>query len=579
MRNNIFIISAVCALLASSCGQDEMHNVTDGNGEMQLFTLTAAMPEEMTTRAVATDDEMATRCYVQIFNADGSELEGEESRVRKMNNDGNGKFYLDIRLSQDSKYDFLFWADNSTAPAPDNLRAVNYSADGSTIAFAEKLEDMNCVQQDNGLGMEVILNHVVTRVSVNSTAAVIIDENHKLTVSIPKCYTQYNVDVMQPLTEKTDFSYSNFVPITEATGGSMGHFYVLGDDDQMANSTVTLAYADQTKVMTNIPLKPDYHIMLKGDVALSIFDFSVDVDNNWGGNDKTDEIGDGYYIKDGVYYVFNASGLYAWAKAVEIDPFVSCTMVDDISMPPAGGSESNWTPLCWDENNGFSGVFDGGEYTITGLKLNDPDNDGIGSLFVFIGADGKVQNLRLKGLDVNAQSSSSIAMVNNGTIVNCTVSGNITSSAQCGGIVLQNSGNIIACSFNGYVGCEQLSGGIVAMHSGGGMTACYFNGTVSNPSASGIVDIIIPYSDNPTVTSCFWGGNAETGCRLDESENAVSNAEQMKKVNGTDITWTNAMETMNEALGNDLEGSKWMYVENTDAETKADMPLIIVQRK
>lgn len=575
MRNNICIISVICTLLAS-CNQEEMQTMTDCSGKMQQLTLTAALPEEMTTRTAVTDENKATRCYVQILKSDGSELPEGESYVREMTKDENtGNFNLTIQLNPDSLYDFLFWADNNNNSIPPvDLKAVDYTADGKTIAFAAKTEDYKFTQY----GLETTLKHVVTRISIESTAAVPIESNNKLTVNIPKCYTQYNVSTMKPGMEKTDFTYSNFTAVTEPAGGHMGHFYVLGDADQTANSTLTLTYSNQEKKMTNVPLKPNYHITLKGDVALTRFDFTVNVEENWNSSDKIDEIGDGYYIKDGIYYIFNANGLYAWAKAVEMNPTLSCTLVDNIYMPSVNADESNWTALCMveDESQAFNGVFDGNGYTITGLQINKPDE--VGGLFGIIGPNGKVQNLKLSRLNINANSSAGVALGNYGYIINCSVNGNITGSAMGGGIVVQNMGHIIACSTSGNVissDVNNLAGGITGLHCGS-MIACYFNGT---STGSGIVDAIMPYDKyNPTVTTCFWGGNAVGGFRVDISDNTASNSEQIKKVDGTKTTWANAMTIMNEALAKDPEGSKWKYVENTDVETKDDMPLIIIPR-
>ena len=56
-----------------------------------------------------------------------------------------------------------------------------------------------------------------------------------------------------------------------------------------------------------------------------------------------------------------------------------------------------------------------------------------------------------------------------------------------------------------------------------------------------------------TVTACYWKNNHEQGIGYNK-ENIVPEA---TKVDGTDVTWQNAVDAMNRALQN--AGSKWRY--------------------
>ena len=78
----------------------------------------------------------------------------------------------------------------------------------------------------------------------------------------------------------------------------------------------------------------------------------------------------GYTVsEDGnTYEVYNADGLLAWNKAVQGNLLLNCTLTDDINLT---GKE--WTPI-GDYDNRYTGTFDGGNHTITGLTINQYGN-------------------------------------------------------------------------------------------------------------------------------------------------------------------------------------------------------------
>ncbi len=284
MKRATICLFGLCLLLAS-CSQEDTLNNVNKDGAMRQVSLNVNLPGGMTTRAGAEkSDPAVTRCYVQVLDKDGNQLPENFSTVRKMlqNGDGNS-FSLTVTLNPDEEYDFLFWADNADANDPTSLTDVAYTTDGKTIAFAGKLENQGYSQD----GINAQLTHVVTRISVESTGNVTIDGNHLLTISVPECYTAYDVSTMQPKGETTGFSYSGFNGIFSA-GDHVGHFYVLGDEEKTASSTVTLQYSGVLKnplvELTNVPLKPNYDITLKGDIAHSGLvdgDITATVQTDW----------------------------------------------------------------------------------------------------------------------------------------------------------------------------------------------------------------------------------------------------------------------------------------------------------
>jgi len=140
----------------------------------------------------------------------------------------------------------------------------------------------------------------------------------------------------------------------------------------------------------------------------------------------------------------------------------------DIMLPPPNAGQSNWTRIGTGSGaNSFTGSYNGGGHTITGLRINT--NSGYQGMFGYIGADGKVENLGL--IDVNITSSAvavatgGIVGCNDGTIQNCYVTGNITGTTYVGGIAGENSENsgsstIQNCYFSGSVTGRYYIGGI-----------------------------------------------------------------------------------------------------------------------
>lgn len=127
----------------------------------------------------------------------------------------------------------------------------------------------------------------------------------------------------------------------------------------------------------------------------------------------------------------------------------------------------------WDTSEGFSGMFDGNFYTISGL---DVVSSTLGSgLFGAIDARGIVKNLYFEGtvtpaLDNKNNAVGGIAGYNGGTISNCqaqvTVDGAGT-YAMCGGIAGANKGTINHCSTLGKIGATgefAKAGGVVGLN-------------------------------------------------------------------------------------------------------------------
>ena len=220
----------------------------------------------------------------------------------------------------------------------------------------------------------------------------------------------------------------------------------------------------------------------------------------------------GYTVsEDGnTYEVYNADGLLAWNKAVQGNLLLNCTLTDDINLT---GKE--WTPI-GDYDNRYTGTFDGGNHTITGLTINQYGN--YVGMIDFLDSGGTVQNLTLENV-------------------------NITGGDIVGSVVGDNYGTVTACTASGNVSGTSRIGGVVGRNTSGTLTACYHaSGNVSGTSNVGGV---VGYNISGTLTACYWSG-------LPDNDNGGAT-----KVDGTTVTWQNAVDAMNTALQN--AGSEWQY--------------------
>jgi len=302
---------------------------------------------------------------------------------------------------------------------------------------------------------------------------------------------------------------------------------------------------------------------------------------------------------DGTYHVTSAAGLKAWAETVasSSNQYVSCVLENDIVMPAVADGESNWTPI-----SHFCGTFDGSGKTITGLVVNKTESH---AGFI-VWNDGTVKNLTLKDAKITSYGYvGAVAVINNGsTIENCHVTGTSVITGgngnQVGGVVSMNNGTILACHVakgcevsgttmvggiagennSNITGCYALCsltgmrmvGGICGQVNGGSLTACYSKCSYSlGTNIGGIVGNIPDTSSTTEFSACYWQGDNYCGSGVGS---AMTDPSGMTKIEG-ETSWATACGEMNTAL----EGTGYEYVENGDASTSADEPLMLRRKQ
>ena len=297
----------------------------------------------------------------------------------------------------------------------------------------------------------------------------------------------------------------------------------------------------------------------------------------------------GYTIEsNGSYTVTSADGLMNIAKLVNGGKSdINITLDTDIDL-----TGKDWTPIGTDYDNSYKGTFDGGGHTITGLTFTT--NDEYAGLFGWLNRAGTVKNVVMEGVQITSNqiyggSIGGVVGYSWGTIENCSVSGSVSGTVYVGGVVgVQIGGSITGCSSSatvkgtvdvgGVAGQTNSSatltacyatgnviiemalkkniagGGLVGMNAGSSLLACYATGNVtSTGSSTGYVHIGGFLGNNyaNVMTACYWKNNHEQGIGYNKKSTEAT------KVDGTGVTWKNAVDAMNTALQN--AGSEWRY--------------------
>ena len=166
--------------------------------------------------------------------------------------------------------------------------------------------------------------------------------------------------------------------------------------------------------------------------------------------------------EDGTIYLRTAEDLAALSEKCSLDTWSTgktVVLVNDISL-----KGMDFEPIAV-----FSGTFDGGGHTISGLHVSGGYSPA--GLFSVLREGAEVHSLTVTGTvdpSGDAEEVGGIAGRNYGTIRSCTFSGTVGGSSYAGGIVGRNeeSGGIVSCTVRGSVAAKLATGGIAGYNLG-----------------------------------------------------------------------------------------------------------------
>ena len=255
------------------------------------------------------------------------------------------------------------------------------------------------------------------------------------------------------------------------------------------------------------------------------------------------------------YEIYNAGQLYWFAALINGDTVAVPDIVQNTSanailmrditvnldvltangaLNGDGTNFRTWNPI-GNENDAYTGTFDGQSFAISGLYYNSETL--YAGLFGYVGAGAAIKNVGVEDSYILATDFSGavggVAGCNKGTITNCYNTGTVSGSINVGGVVGQSTigGSVTNCYNTGTVSGEYEVGGVVG-YSYGAVTNCYSTGTVSGEYDVGGV---IGWNDD-TVVNCYnmgtVSGSFSVGGATGYNCGTVTNCYNMGTISG-----------------------------------------------
>lgn len=491
----------------------------------------------------------------------------------------------------------MLWADNTSdhyflGIYPERNGATDYDADPYTLDFNNQtgsdLLVAKTTAKPTGSAVKLEFEHVMAKLVVNLSFRnewTIAPEVASVTAT---ACTEATVDYLENPVEVTPATGQNLVVIPfTGTSASFAGIMIPGQSG-FRTINVTL---ENGKVYTythsaDIDLQPGRYTtvnLVLGRDNIKLDDAGINV-SDWENGTSIDggEATEAYSYDSNTktITIYSGEGLKVAADVVNSgDNDINIILDNDIDL-----SDIDWTPI-GTESRPYTGTFDGGTYTITGLTVNQT-RENVG-LIGCIGSNGTVKNVKLENVNITGDGYfvGGVAGTNYGTIENCSVDGTLTNNRHyLGGVVGNNYGSIIGCSSSGTItGTSPNVGGIGGQSVGGTIMACYSVANIKGRSSSGgvlgqtnretVVIACYHAKGNVTgeqsrmiggvigwnygkVTACYWENNQGQGI----GDNQGSTTIETTKVDGTGVTWQKAVAAMNTALQS--AGSGWHYVLN-----------------
>ena len=568
-RHSIQILLAVAAIFfaATACTQDELTDDTrlpEGQYPLQIAAVTLSVEEGEAQPWGAPQTRVS-----ETEDGTGSKWDGDEEIDVQIEGSTETTTYIvqtDGTVSSDAP---LYWSDRNT-----HTVTAWYSATDGTLDLSDQTDGLAYLLHGTGRGnyekpVELTFTHRLAKVRVTPSNDIADGE-----VTSLQLYTY------------TQCTHNQGNDVQGATPGwiEMKKYSYNGQTCWEAN--VVPGYAI-TKLMANNDGKERPLSTTINPEAGSFY--NITLNNNKGYTD------DG----NGNYTVTTADGLKAVANIANNDNLgINITLTADITLT------GEWTPIGTAWNNSYTGTFDGGGHTITGLTMTGSDE--YAGLFGYIGSGGTVKNVKLENVQITSNNQyanvGGVAGYSWGNIENCSVSGSVSGNSNSngtsncvGGVVGQQyGGTITECTSSAIVDGTNEVGGVVGLTNyGATLTACYATGNVTvtgdgtgsiyvggvtgdnalgsltacyhatgdvtgaSGSTGGVVGRNFKDSmiGGGIITACYWNGTVTDGNGIGYD---MTYTGETTKV--TDGDWTEAMKVMNEKLSD----TGWLYVPGPD---------------
>nr|WP_325287624.1 fimbrillin family protein [uncultured Bacteroides sp.] len=292
------------------------------------------------------------------------------------------------------------------------------------------------------------------------------------------------------------------------TTDSKGNAYLYGT--WTANSSLKVTYGNTSLVN-------------KDKITASVPNTSYGVDASFTANvsnaDAWNSIGDG--TDNCPYVLLNADQLISLSNRNDSRNITEHFKLDaDITLT------ASWEPITtadgYGSGNQFTGTFDGGGHTISGLEFDATES--VAGFIRTIGTGGIVKNLKVENCEISTSGQICGGIVGNlygGRIENChIISGTIEGGSQTGGIAgFCGDGSIVACSNSAAIEVTNNNtgiggiGGIVGSVTETTLTGCCYTGAVTSVAEISSVGGIVGSDDMSTLTftACYFSAGPDNG--------------------------------------------------------------------
>ena len=512
---NIFRFWMAVAIIcgAVSCAKEDISSSLAG-GEVEV-TFTANLPE-LGTRAYA-DGANATLLRYWVYDAsNGQELTALSNQTPAKE---KGKFTFTLPLIKGMTYDFVLWADkdglynvNDEGIVTVDYTNANNNDRDAFYGFVKGFDPLKSTPKFTLTRPFAQLNAATSENMDDITA-------NGLTLATSsikaKAYTQFDIKactVVDSSLEEVELTAEVMPYMAQDENGNpapnklpgketytyLAMGYLLAPQDGMV-SDVTFCFngkkggADFTVggneglSYTNVPLKQNYRTNILGQLLTKSTEIEVEINPAFGEPDVEEwtQITDGVVLMNNTYLITSLNGLKWFADATNGitraggNTFKGKTVQlgTDIDL-----NNEPWTPIA--ANGKFEGKFDGGNYTISNLKVKVDDRAPAG---LFARAS-YVSNLKLENVSIEGHYKAG-AVVGDGLcsrINNCHVKNayikitplNEDDGNHAGGIV-----GYLSAESEAYVtNCSVTDANIIAYRDCGGIA-----GTTTGETCSPVV--------------------------------------------------------------------------------------------
>lgn len=427
----------------------------------------------------------------------------------------------------------MLWADNTSdhyflGIYPERNGATDYDADPYTLDFnnqtASDLLVARTTAKPTGSAVKLEFEHVMAKLVVNLSFRNEWTTTPEVASVTTAACTKATVNYLENPVEVTPATGQNLVVIPfTGTSASFAGIMIPGQSG-FRTINVTL---ENGKVYTythpsGIDLQPGRYTtvnLVLGRDRIELDDAGISV-SDWENGTSIDgaEATEAYSYDSNTrtITIYSGEGLKVAADEVNSgNTDINIILDKDIDL-----TNTKWTPIGTDHSNSYTGTFDGGNHTISGLTMMGSDE--YAGLFGCIGDGGTVKNVKLENVQITSDDQyayvGGVAGYSRGNIENCSVSGSVSGNSNSngtsncvGGVVGQQyGGTITECSSSAIVDGTNEVGGVAGQTANATLTACYATGDVTaerDPQNNTYAGGVVGYNGASTLIACYATGN------------------------------------------------------------------------